>query len=416
VTVEFVDDPIVPLELRLSGTRTYVTLYQPGWFTASDGSKAFLGRDGILYGFTTVEDLVAFVDSGAPHDLTPSPHLRTLRMWTVEEYTRRLCGYDFTQLPELSDDRLDADEQASLGSTLAVMLDLLDYTNVTGEHADALREDDDISKLASGDEVLSIFRAAHHRRHVVDLLNAHWSACVAAVSQRVTTPEIPQDPPGPGLRGGPLGNRLTVTQDDDADTDDESRPLETVADAMTFWFGLADEGVYAVRSTTLHEGHPAYGGTRAAGAPARLYAWTDLDQMKDELASGLVDRSTDGVLDLAGVAARADVDLTPHDDCIFDLVELAESISPTMDQDAADRLVSAWTELLRLATWGGWTDVISLLEPAAPAGAFMVSCAIDVAQDRPGGGRALATADIDGAVAGWRAVVPAVTAHLEIRR
>jgi hypothetical protein len=46
----------------------------------------------------------------------------------------------------------------------------------------------------------------------------------------------------------------------------------------------------------------------------------------------------------------------------------------------------------------------------------MISCAIDVAQDRPGGRRALATADIDRAVTGWRAVIPAVTAHLDIRR
>jgi hypothetical protein len=415
VTIEFVDDPIVPLELRLPGGRRYVTLYQPGWFTASDGSRAFLGRDSTLYGFATVEDLVAFVDSGAPHDLTRSPHLRTLRTWTVEEYTRRLCSYDFAQLPELRDDRLDTDEQASLGSTLAVMLDLLDYTDVTGEHADALREDDDIGKLASGDEVLSIFRAAHHRQHVVDLLRAHWSACVEEVSRRVTTPEIPADPPV----GGPWGNPAGMIRGDDGDTnadDAESTPLETVADAVTLWFGLADEGVYVVRSTTLHGEHPAFGGTRTVGSPARLFAWTDLDQMKADLAGGLVDESTDGVLDLAGVAARADVDLTPHDDCIFDLVELADSIDPAMDQDAADRLVCAWTELLRLAAWGGWSDVTRLLEPVAPAGTFMISCAIDVAQDRPGARRALTTADVDAAVAGWRAVIPALTAHLEIRR
>ena len=101
------------------------------------------------------------------------------------------------RLASLADGQLDADEQASLGSTLALMLDLLDYLEIENEHSQALHDDEDISKLASGDELLSVFRAAHHRQHVVDLLNAHWGWCLGEVSGRVTTPKLPADSPRP---------------------------------------------------------------------------------------------------------------------------------------------------------------------------------------------------------------------------
>ncbi|WP_020578691.1 hypothetical protein [Actinopolymorpha alba] len=415
MTTEFVSDPIVPLELRLS-TGTRFTLYQPGWYTADDGSSGFLGAHGKVYGFSTLDDLVTFVDSGTPSDLTPSPHMKNLRIWTTEEYSRRLCLYDMTQLPEIADGHLDSDEQAALGSTLALMLDLLDYLDIDNEHAQALRDDEDVSKLASGDEVLSIFRAAHHRQHVVELLDAHWSSCLSEVSSRLITPTLPDDPPNGSGASGPAGPgtspMASSTSIDDSDSDGPT-PLEDTADAVTIWLGLAEEGVYTIRSTALTDGRPAYLGTaNGDGGAPKVSVWTDLDQLRSDLTAGQAGRIPD--VELAGVAARSDVSLTPHDDCIFDLVEIADSITATMDQASADQLVSAWTELTRLAAWGRWTDVTDLLKPTAPAGAFVVSCAIDLAQDRPGAARALATADLTAASEGWHAVVPALTAHLDI--
>lgn len=413
MTTEFIADPLVPLELTLTIGRRF-TLYQPGWYTADDGSGAFLGSKGKVYGFTTLEDLVNFVDSGTPSDLTPSPHMKPLRIWPTDQYARRLCTYDLTHLPELADGALDSDEQAGLGSTLALMLDLLDYLEIENEHSQALHDDEDISKLASGDELLSVFRAAHHRQHVVDLLNTHWDACLNDVSERVTTPKLSDDSarprngsagPGAALAGG-LGGP-------NGEGSDDTTPLEEVAPAVTIWFGLAEEGVYAVRGTALTAGQPAYLGEPGELGAARLYVWDDVDRLQADVADGKGGQLP-GV-DLAAVAAREDVSFTPHDDNIFDLVELADSLTESMDQDAADRLVSAWTEVVRLAAWGGWTDVSDLLQPNSPAGAFMISCALDLAQDRPGAAEALASADVAAAAAGWRAVVPALTAHLDQR-
>jgi hypothetical protein len=402
VTTEFINDPIVPLQLKLTGGERY-TLYQPGWYTADDGSAGFLGATGRLYGFETLADLVTYVDSGATNDLTPSPHLRALRIWPEEEYARRLCFYDMTQLPEIVDGHLDADEQASLGSTLALMLDLLDFMDIETADAQALHDDEDISKLASGDEVLAVFRAAHHRQHVVELLGAHWTACLAEVSERVITPEVPQT----ARKSAATPNESGTGTGTGTGTD--GSPLEDAAEAVTFWLGLADEGVYAARSTVLADGTPRYSGSSGDGSP-RLTVWTDLDQMRTDLIAGV-----GAELDLSTVVKNPEVSLTPHDDCIFDLVEIADSITEEMDQQAADKVVSAWTELVRLSRWGGWSDVTDLLALGSPAGDFVVSCAVDLAQDRPGAAHALGSADLAAAAEGWRAVVPALTAHFDIR-
>jgi hypothetical protein len=399
MTTEFVTDPIVPLELILAGGRgRYFTLYQPGWHIADDGSAGFLGKDGKVFGFPTLDDLVTFVDSGETHDLSPSPHMRQVRLWTTEEYERRLCTYDLTNLPEVADGHLDAEEQATLGSSLALMLDLLDYTGVEGEHAQALRDDDDIAKLAAGDEVLSVFRAAHHRQHVVELLQAHWSWCLSQVARRITTPRLPDSHnPHPTGNPGPL-------------EEDGPIPLEDRTNAMTLWFGLAEEGVYFLRSTSLHDGRPQYVGKPRPGEHVpRLAVWTDLDQMRADLIRD------SAPLDLPAVLFDPDVSLTPHDDCIFDLVVIGESIGPEMDVEAADRLVSAWTELVRLAAWGGWSDVEELVGPGSEVGTFVIGCAIDLAQGRPGAEQALASADTKTIAVRWEAVVPTLTAHLDIR-
>ena len=171
---EFINDPIVPLAEAASPAQRY-TLYQPGWYTADDGSAGFLGSAASSTASPSSTTWSPFVDSGTPNDLTASAHLRALRIWPTDEYSKRLCFYDLTRLPEIADGQLDSDEQASLGSTLALMLDLLDYMDVDTADSQALHDDEDISKLASGDEVLAIFRAAHHRQHVVELLDAHWS-------------------------------------------------------------------------------------------------------------------------------------------------------------------------------------------------------------------------------------------------
>jgi hypothetical protein len=412
VTTEFINEPIVPLDLTITGGKRF-TLYQPGWYTADDGSAGFLGAKGQVYGFTSLDDLVTFVDSGTQTDLSPSQHMRPLRIWPAEEYSRKLCSYDLTRLPEIADGELDADEQASLGSTLALMLDLLDYMDVDDPHAQALHDDEDISKLAAGDEVLSIFRAAHHRKHVVELLDANWSWCLAEVSRRMVVPDTPESPSAAAV----LGDGWTSSEGEG------SVPLEDATDAITLWFGLAEEeeGFYAVRSTSLHDGVPHYAGRPDDAGRPRLTVWTDLDQMRTDLTSagpvaGLGDgRSGEVALNLLSVLDRPDVSLTPHDDCIFDLVLIAESVTEEMDHEAADRLVSAWTELGRIAAWGGWTDVADLLSPESAAGRFVVSCAVDLAQDRPGGAQALATADVAAASAGWHAVIPALMAHLDQR-
>lgn len=184
MTTEFVNDPIVPVELEIEGRRLH-TLYQPGWYTSGEGSGAFLGRDRQVFGFESLAALREYVTSGREHDLAASPYFADILPWTEADYRSRLCVYELTRLPELVDEELRPEEQATLGSALALLLDLVDYTGIEDEHADALRDDEDVGKLAAGDEVLALFTAGRHRRHVVELLTAHWRPCLAAAAAHV---------------------------------------------------------------------------------------------------------------------------------------------------------------------------------------------------------------------------------------
>jgi hypothetical protein len=390
VTTTFVNDPIVPVELQLPTGRV-MTLYQPGWQHVDDGSTAFLGKDSKVLAFADLASLARYVAGDNEHDLTPSPYLETVQGWDVDKYAQELCVYDLSAPPELADGHLEPEEQASLGSTLALLLDLLDYLDVQGEHADALRDDHEVEHLAAGEQVGGLFSTEKRRQHVVDLIAAHWTWCVSAVGDGISS----VDNPG-SAAGGDGGN---------------GTPIEELVDAVTVWFAFADQGAYTLRTTTLHEGRPSYLGRFESGS-MRLIAATDVDTLRSELGSGKAG-TLPGVR-LPEVSTHPDLTLTPADDFIFDLVEIGGSITPALTVDQADRLVTAWTELSRLTAWGKWSDVAALLGSDSEVGRFVVTVAIDRAQDRPGSEQALGSADTKAVQDTWSRLVDAVFAHVHL--
>lgn len=385
MTTTFVNEPIVPVELKLP-TGTAMTLYQPGWQHVDDGSGAFLGKDGKIFAFPDLSTLSRYVTSDAEHDLTPSPYLSGVQEWDVDKYAEELCAYDLSAPPELADGHLEEEEQASLGSTLALLLDLLDYQNVQDEHADALRDDNEVEHLAAGEQAGGLFSTEKRRQHVVDLIGAHWTWCVNAVSKGIEQVDT---------------SSLTSAASDSGET----TPIEEIVDAVTVWFAFSSQGAYTLRTTALHDGRPNYLGRYASGSMS-LIAATDVDTLRAELGTGKAG-TLPGVR-LPDVQTRPDLSLTPADDFIFDLVEIGDSITPALSVDQADRLVTAWSELSRLTAWGKWADVAALLGSESPVGRFMVTVAIDRAQDRPGSEQALGSADTKAVQDAWNRLVEAV--------
>jgi hypothetical protein len=368
-----------------------MTLYQPGWQHVDDGSAAFLGKDGKVLGFPDLSSLQRYTASAEPHDLSPSPYLESVQGWDIDKYADELCVYELNSPPELRDGHLDEEEQASLGSTLALLLDLLDYLDVQDEHADALRDDHEVENLAAGEQVGGLFSTEKRRQHVVDLIKAHWGWCVNAVSKGV---ERSAEAAGAGSSGSEGGT-----------------PIEDVVDATTVWFAFSAQGAYTLRTTTLQDGRPNYLGRYASGTMS-LIAATDVDTLRAELGSGKAG-TLPGVR-LPDVTTHPDLSLTPADDFIFDLVEIGDSISPSLSVEQADALVTAWSELSRLAAWGKWADVTALLGLESPVGRFMVTVAIDRAQDRPGAHDALRTADTKAVQDAWSRAVDAVNAKVHL--
>lgn len=425
MTDVYVTDPIVPVELGLHGGSRF-TLYQPGWQTAGDDAAAFLGADGSVYAFGSLADLRRYVQSAASHSLTSSPYFAGVRDWSLDDYVERLCEYPLDQPPELSDRKLAEHEQLALGSSLALLLDLLDFTGVEDERADRLRDDDDINRLAQGSTLDSLFGTAKRRQRIVDLVSETWPSCVAEVSRRITTPPIPVGPAATAAgtagavaaaqTGDPAGDSAAEAGTfDDADNlpgESGGEPLEDHVDALTVWFAFADVGVYTVRTIDVAYGHPTYLGRYNTQAELQLLAAREPEDLRAALAARKVG-PLPGV-DLAAVAADPAVTFNPADDNIFDLVEIGESITPDLDVEDADRLVSAWTELVRLADWASWTDVKGLLDLNSTVGRFVVSCAIDLAQDRPHAHAALASVDTDEVRQAWSKAVDAVFSYVQI--
>lgn len=400
MSTEFVSDPIVPVELDLGSGRRYVTLYQPGWYTADDGSGAFLGKAQEVYGFRSLVELAAFVGTETDHDLTPSEQFASVRGWRVQEYADRLCEYDLSQIVELADGELDHDEQGALGSVLALLLDMLDYTEIEDEHAEALREDEDISKLASGDELLAVFTAGRHRKHVVELLENHWGPSVSAVANRIRMPEVPNGMPDGGKNGSSSGSA-------------DGPALEEVTDAVTLWIGFEKTAIYTVRTTVLDAGLPAYAGRYTKDGDHKLRGWTDPSDIVTAVRAREVDKL--GPVDLTRALAGTsggDVDLRPHDDLIFDLYEIGRSITPAMTAEQAGAMGEAWIELTRMAAWGDWTDVAEQTAPTSVVGAFVLGCVSDVGRGCPGAEQALASAQVDTVRTAWSTLSAAVWGHV----
>ncbi|MBM7790820.1 hypothetical protein [Tenggerimyces flavus] len=393
MTTTFVNEPIVPVELKLP-TGTVMTLYQPGWQAVDDGSAAFLGKEGKVFAFPDLSTLSRFVKSDAEHDLTASPYLSGVQDWDIDKYAEELCAYDLSAPPELADGHLEEEEQASLGSTLALLLDLLDYQDIQDEHADALRDDHEVEHLAAGEQAGGLFSTEKRRQHVVDLMGAHWVWCVNAVTKGIEQVDTSSLPGSAAASGS-----------------GDSTPIEDIVDAVTVWFAFSEQGAYTLRTTTLHEGRPNYLGRYSSGSMSLLAA-TDVDTLRSELGSGKAG-TLPGVR-LPDVDTRPDLSLTPADDFIFDLVEIADSISPALSVEQADRLVTAWSELSRLTAWGKWADVAALLGTESPVGRFMVTVAIDRAQDRPGSEQALGSADTKSVQDAWNRLVEAVYAKVHL--
>ena len=389
---EFVAEPVVPIELTLTSGRCY-TMYRPGWH-AVEGASPFPGETGKVFVFNSLTNLQTYVDDEGI--------FAEARPWTLDDYSNRLCAYDLAAAPAA--DTRSEDDQLELGSALAVLLDLLDQLEADGPHADTLREDDNVERLASGEPLRNAADGARLR----EILAAHWGPCVERVSTGVVIPDLsgrrrPSLTPAGLGASGPSASGAGARSDTGG-----SIMLEEVASALTLWFGLTDKGAYTLRSTELADGSPTY--PESATGTRRLAAWESLDRLTDDVTARKLSFDEPTLAGLEGL----EVDLTPDDEDIFDLVQIGESIQRNMTVEQADTLVTAWTEVVRLAGWGNWQDVLRAAVPPTALGHFVVACAVDRAQDRLGAEHAIGSVDLDAVRTEWSALIRMAERHIDI--
>ena len=233
---------IVPIRLGLTKGDLY-TLWAPRWRDAGDEWEAFLGKDEDLYVFESVADLVAFVRSGAEHDLSDHPS------WprTTEANAHRLDPgedrwFDIIGVPELVAEKPTEESVDTLHRTLAIVLSLGTVCELPA-----------VLKFFNGNPVvgtvgggLAAFTGRAGRKRWAEIEKAvarSWDTVVDALDEVVSIPDVDADAvkkaeeelagPAPEPEQEPediLAVAESDTDEDGADEADEADELRATAE------------------------------------------------------------------------------------------------------------------------------------------------------------------------------------------
>jgi len=180
---------LMPIRLNLSTGDLY-TVWAPRWRDAGDEWEAFLGKDDDLYGFETVADLVAFVRSGADHDLVDHPAWQRL----ITAHAHNLDPtedqhFDLVAVEELVSEKPTEKSVTSLARTLAIVSSIGSVCELAP-----------VSKFFNGNPNLGTVsggignftgRAGARRwNSIAEIIGRSWDDVLQAIDGVVTTPEV----------------------------------------------------------------------------------------------------------------------------------------------------------------------------------------------------------------------------------
>ncbi len=180
---------LVPIRLGLTAGDLY-TLWAPRWRDAGDEWEAFLGEGDDLYGFASVEDLVAFVRSGAQNDLSDHPAWEK----TTDANAHRLRPaeerqFDLIAVEELVAEKPTEESVSTLARTLAVVSSLgsvCELPTVTK----FFNGNPSLSGVNGGIDEFSGKAGLKRWNNIATIVGRNWDNVIAAIDEIVTTPDV----------------------------------------------------------------------------------------------------------------------------------------------------------------------------------------------------------------------------------
>jgi hypothetical protein len=229
---------IVPVRLGLTKGDLY-TLWAPSWRDADDEWQAFLGKDDDLYGFESVADLAAFIQTNPDHDLTDHPAWAALKESSVHRLDPDADRHhDLIGVPEVAAEKPTEESVSTLLHALAVVQAIGSVCDLTV-----------VSKFFNGNPVLGSLgggaeafegRGGRKRWAEIEAVIARsWDGVIDAIDAIVTIPdvdakasakaeaELAEPAPEPEVEDQPSDEDVVI--DDEVDTDDEEAALTAQA-------------------------------------------------------------------------------------------------------------------------------------------------------------------------------------------
>lgn len=379
---------IVPIELGLpDGDVT--TLWAPNWREDDDDWEAFLGLDEDLYAFDSTAELLAFLRSGAEHDLSDHPS------WDLFEALGPLVlraedenCYDLVGVLELlgenpTEDSVDEVDQAfSIARSIGEVCELTVVTKFFNGNP----------VLASVTRGIDMFYGREGNklwRQIRKLVAKNWDSVLDALQEVMTTPELDQDDVATAqaaIEEAEADIPEPEPEPDDEDVDsgypdgslwervgiDPVRIVFADQEFLTLRCFLGDRPVF------LGDGSSVYAFTSERGL-ARYLADNDdetlsrvstYEQVKNAAVNGSLDVHVTG--ENAYVFARLDADIEAGVSAIDEqqlglAVEFIGDIAAYVgDRDLAKAVSGAGTPLRKLLHYVLNSDDATLLEPTPP--------------------------------------------------
>ncbi len=276
---------LVPIRLSLSAGERY-TIWAPRWRDAGDEWEAFLGKDEDLYAFETVADLVAFVRSGADHDLADHPawegfaaaHAHTFSPADKDQF-------DLVVVEELVSEKPTEESVAALAGVLAIVSSIGSVCELPA-----------VSKFFNGNPSLGTVsggiehftgKAGQKRWHAIaGIIARGWDDVLTAIDDIVSAPEVDEDLSAKAAdeleeeREEPDTDEATEATADDSDGSDGEEAGETEEAAAADAPDEDDE-------TDETEGQPrAAGDTAVLGSDDDFWLKVGIDPIRIMTGSG----------------------------------------------------------------------------------------------------------------------------------
>ena len=362
---------ILPIELGLTDG-DLVTLWAPRWREGDDEWEAFLGDDDALYAFASVAEMVAFVRSGRPNDLTDHPSWSVVSKLSASELEPdESHSYDLVGLPELA-------SEDPTGEVIAELEDALEIARIIGEVCELdvveafFEKHPILLDLPTGANAFAGREGAQRWHDVGTAIADGWDDVLDAIDEVMDSPKVNPKAVAEAEAELLAAAENELEADDAADVDDDLDLDEE--DEDSFWGAVGIDPIKIITSDRTYYSLRCYlddepiflgrdGHITVFTTPRNLARYL-ADNHEHELAA------VSTYSDVQTAATDGSLEIVVSDDNTYVLTGIADDIESgpgAVDAEQLDLAVELFNDA---ADFADDDSVAEALAPASPLGFF----------------------------------------------